>query len=781
VQYVAAMQITAKPSQGMAVALLTVIAAAHTAWARLAPASQLVDFSKHGGDWKQDQCGSRFRQSPIDLNEIYRTPSGDFLYLYPEVNQKDVLLKNDGRVILADLAKLGALAGDLYLPLLSGTARFSLSSIVLRSKSEHTLRGRHSPLEIQLVHTPNDTAIDPVEGPAFVTVSLLVTCVDPPEVKPVYPGAAMLQKETHVANRSQDGVNASRAMSSRSKPASAFLQRTDPVMDGDAQSNVSVEADAEVDFVHSLLEGEQVADKTYSAVPAPAPAPAGDAEDEVYRRPSKEDINFNPFLQFLVTKEPPSLDTETIVSLSAAVPLNLGKLLHGGTYFRYWGSETLPPCSERNIWLVRREELMASKAQVVALHKSLHLMSAGVGNYRTIMPMGGREVDVLLAKEGEPPRPTPAPPNTEAESTKIAKEAITEAKAASDYAKEVLDLPLQRASAAHAMEMKVPLKKRPQNFTTIKVPNPPKDVDWALEHVKNVVRQAMEDEFMKEIQHLKPATENLAKSILRQRILHSAGYRFPTTTPEPSPEEKQLEEAIAIYDPFKNMTYYMNGTQHPGPPPPGIQVTTATIGAAPSAAPQNTGPSLPSTKEEPAQNQPITSVPLPPGEEYPPQNWPDPIGWPNGLPPENWPSGADPAVWPDPLGPQPANMDAYTWNQYQYNWQHHPTYAANAPAYKAANYEFHRRRTTTVVTTSSGRRRTTIVSSGGRRRSATIVSGGRRRSSVTTKSSGRRRSSTVTSSGRRRGSGRRRSSTVTSSSSGRRRRGGEFLQGALQL
>mmetsp|Transcript_49600 Transcript_49600/g.91518 ORF Transcript_49600/g.91518 Transcript_49600/m.91518 type:complete len:470 (-) Transcript_49600:30-1439(-) len=145
-----------------------------------------VDFSFHGGDWQQGNCGSRLQQSPVDFNEVFKRAEESFTYAYPDVHLQNIWIVNDGRSITADLA--GQDAGGVLLPYGHPQGRsFKLRRIQFHAMSEHTLRGTHSPLEVQLVHE--------AENPRFatgeVTVSILIDGAG------TQPNTAMLQADQH--------------------------------------------------------------------------------------------------------------------------------------------------------------------------------------------------------------------------------------------------------------------------------------------------------------------------------------------------------------------------------------------------------------------------------------------------------------------------------------------------------------------------------------------------------------------------------------------------------
>merc|ERR1719160_2198397 len=139
-------------------------------------------------------------------------------------------------------------------------------------------------------------------------------------------------------------------------------------------------------------------------------------------------------------------------------PFDLNAFLAGGTYFEYAGSLTAPPCAEVATWLVRREPIIASDAQVAMLHNHIMEMTALFGNNRATMPLNGRPVAVRMAVRDMPPPAAPkvhlpVGPNPATDRSframKWAKDALKIAKASTDYIRD-LDIRLRNAAEAHA-------------------------------------------------------------------------------------------------------------------------------------------------------------------------------------------------------------------------------------------------------------------------------------------------------------------------------------------
>jgi len=727
-----------------------------SSWA-LAPPGMAVDFSRHGSDWAQGNCAARGRQSPIDLNELFKPPSSTFEYRYAEVSGRDVNISNDGRMISAKLAggSLGHIGG-LALELNGQPTWFNLSSIDVKSESEHTFRGKHYPLEIQLTHRPAHYHAAG-GGPEAVTVSIFVDCPTPPKAKQVWPG--LIQK------------TGGRLRGKKQMPENDSLMPLVGNSEADEEEDLDPmhqRMDAEVSFVRNLAEGEDALEGAPAAAPAGAPAGAPGlagapgAAEEVYTAPSPMDANYNPLLQFLVQQEPPDLDSSVATPAGGDTPLRLGSLLAGGTYFYYWGSSTLPPCAEKDLWLIKREVVMASKAQVSALYDTLHLMSSGAGNYRTGMPLNQRPVQVLAGKDGFPrqlqtfaAQTVSKAPGKEQKYINMAKDAITIAKAASDYAKDI-DWRIQAGSTAHLRAMEEPEPTlAPVQTTNAFIPkNPAEQQIWATNIMSNVVRQGIKEALKENIDEMIPATVSLAGSYLRQRILKKAGFGPPPVgakvhAPIPIPGVPTFFPPVEYTKPSKeNLTALADHLIAAGCTAETNYSGCANITGLSSAQAKALSDHMAATSEDkedtdvdanqmtPEQVQQT----LPPGVKACPAAWPDPDGWPSGMPPANYPAGADLSIWPSPDGAKPAGWSAYKWERYKWNWSH---YRSSYLPYKSSyrGYSFSRRRRASRY--GSARRRSYSSS----RRSSSYSSSRRRASS---RSSRRRRATSRMSSGRRR-------------------------------
>eukprot|EP00928_Gymnodinium_smaydae_P079334 TRINITY_DN63298_c0_g1_i1.p1 TRINITY_DN63298_c0_g1~~TRINITY_DN63298_c0_g1_i1.p1 ORF type:complete len:447 (+),score=71.64 TRINITY_DN63298_c0_g1_i1:139-1479(+) len=332
-----------------------------------------ADFSLHGGDWRQGSCGSRARQSPVNFNELGLPPDDEFLYEYTAngVNAgATASLSNDGRVISLDLAGKGV--GSVKLPH-AAHAWYDLVRIDVHGMSEHTLRGEHAALEIQLVHKVRLPEHSNARHEQ-VTISVLVDSPTP------------VQTKLHASNNAPD------------------------------------------------------------ARPSPS---GGYSEDGTFIAATANEIAFNAALQAFSNQEPPVIDER----IDVPTPAGIGSLLAGGTYFVYRGSETLPPCTESVLWLVRRERVLASDRQVRALIQRLYATTNGLGNYRTVMPMNHRGFKVWRAQPHPPPSaasPVVMPAPMSNRSAVVAERALRVAGQALDAAHAMASRLAAAEAASHA-------------------------------------------------------------------------------------------------------------------------------------------------------------------------------------------------------------------------------------------------------------------------------------------------------------------------------------------
>lgn len=133
-------------------------------------------------------------------------------------------------------------------------------------------------------------------------------------------------------------------------------------------------------------------------VPVPAPAAAFLQTRDRYAPPLAADSNFNSVAQCFLKIAPPIAHTREWVPLNAAESLDLESLFVGGTFFHYEGSTTAPPCAEIVTWLVRREPIMLSDVQAQYALAAIFGMNAQSGNNRAVMPLNGRNFNIVKAQ-----------------------------------------------------------------------------------------------------------------------------------------------------------------------------------------------------------------------------------------------------------------------------------------------------------------------------------------------------------------------------------------------
>jgi carbonic anhydrase len=107
------------------------------------------DYAFHGADWKNGQCQSRNRQSPIDLPPTAPI-TGLFQFKYKTLEESFEVM-NTGSTLAIDLACMGY-GGVTY-----DNAYYALMNINVHSGSEHTWNGARQPLELHLVHKRYDS------------------------------------------------------------------------------------------------------------------------------------------------------------------------------------------------------------------------------------------------------------------------------------------------------------------------------------------------------------------------------------------------------------------------------------------------------------------------------------------------------------------------------------------------------------------------------------------------------------------------------------------------
>jgi len=188
-----------------------------------------------------------------------------------------------------------------------------------------------------------------------------------------------------------------------------------------------------------------------------------------YVEPPTNDPGYNPLLAAFLKLPPPPVNMKVQVPADAYNSYDLNALMQGGLFYEYAGSLTAPPCAEIATWMVKKLTIKASDKQVMYLHDAVYKSTADFGNYRELMPLNGRKIQMRQAMIEELPRgaeqPVPMPGNPqqsdrEFRAMKWSMDAMTIAKSSVDYIKD-LDSRLRNAAAAHAEALSpdmVPLK-----------------------------------------------------------------------------------------------------------------------------------------------------------------------------------------------------------------------------------------------------------------------------------------------------------------------------------
>jgi len=107
------------------------------------------DYRVRGEDWAVGQCGSRKRQSPIDLPQFVPGAPGALNFAYAPITEP-FTVQNNGHAIAADLSGRG------YGGLTLDDSFFSLQSVIFHARSEHSVMHKRTPLEVHLLHKRYD-------------------------------------------------------------------------------------------------------------------------------------------------------------------------------------------------------------------------------------------------------------------------------------------------------------------------------------------------------------------------------------------------------------------------------------------------------------------------------------------------------------------------------------------------------------------------------------------------------------------------------------------------
>lgn len=150
------------------ISAVQLVSAAHLRTGRFA-----YDFLHHGEDWSMGQCGSRTRQSPIDVPDQGVVGSSQVLTLsYAALEQPTFDVHSNGHTYAADLSD-GGFGGVVH----EGTW-YNLMNINVHAPSEHTFAGARMPVELHLVHK------------RFDSDALLIVALPFDSAGPHYPGVS---------------------------------------------------------------------------------------------------------------------------------------------------------------------------------------------------------------------------------------------------------------------------------------------------------------------------------------------------------------------------------------------------------------------------------------------------------------------------------------------------------------------------------------------------------------------------------------------------------------
>jgi len=107
-------------------------------------------------DWIEGMCFSRERQSPVNFDDHIKDPPSDILrYHYEPLRNVKLQMQASKGLIFVDTSHLNV--GDVVF----NGARYPLVRIDFHAGSEHLLKGKRYPMEIQLVHRKID---DPMKS-----------------------------------------------------------------------------------------------------------------------------------------------------------------------------------------------------------------------------------------------------------------------------------------------------------------------------------------------------------------------------------------------------------------------------------------------------------------------------------------------------------------------------------------------------------------------------------------------------------------------------------------
>lgn len=461
----------------------------------LAARGNPVNWKDHGRDWQEGQCGNHDSASPINFDDM-QLPlvlQKKFNYNYDGI-PGSLNLMNDGMTINVDITKSFTeddnmvksrdVGGIVY-----DNGYHHLTRIDFHSGSEHTLKGRHLPLEMQLTH-------EKAKSKSKIIVSILIDCPD--ELKPT--PALFLEKSAHVQKRRshhkgrnhhrngpiQPGITVPDPPNPNLDPLEQALDLTEADVDGMAEVALGPRVNPDeikredMDEVSIFQHLDQGVNWTYShdetqsnpslrkpkVVPAtsgPFGLAASSRRTDLYQPiatyavPPASDPEFSEFLQQFVTDELPLFEENTLANFTVMRPFGLNSLFDNVTFWEYGGTQTVPPC-EAATWLVRREPLRASTTQVKQFFTKLHTMSEQAGNYRTLMPRNSRTLDIRepIPNSNIPQWRVKIVAKDDAERTFSGKrwgqDAVKIAETAQNYVRDI-DQRLKRAAIAHTLAL----------------------------------------------------------------------------------------------------------------------------------------------------------------------------------------------------------------------------------------------------------------------------------------------------------------------------------------
>jgi carbonic anhydrase len=507
-------------------------------------ASDPVDWKDHGRDWTTGNCANHDSASPINF-EDFQLPlllQKQFSYNYDPI-QNNFEMTNDGYTIFVDVKpQFSDPSRDM------GGIKFDngyhyLDRIEFHSQSDHTFQGKHMPLEIQFTHKKKNSN-------SKIIVAILVTAPDEDQLKPpeLLEKGSFLKKMKRATERHghQKGKHThrnrkheNRRMRGKQEPDNegmVFPEPDDPGED-EMEKDLGI-TEADEDGMAEVVLGPRKSNKKLlqedfeeineykdwdlgvnytidhpdmpmppSSRSTPKILPAGvgpyglavtgrgkkreDKKNIVYNAPSDTDPEFSPMLQaFLNTVALPLFEETITQNHSIADTLNLNALFDNSTFFEYGGTQTTPPC-EGAIWLVRREVMMVSTAQAKEFFKTLHEMSEDAGNYRTLMPVNSRVIEVRKTEMNTNIPPWRAVEEAKDDSQRIISskqygmDAVKIAETAANYVRD-MDTRLKRAAIAHAMELRP--KAQPTGPPAAEPPGLPYSEKWLD---PNILKQAM--------------------------------------------------------------------------------------------------------------------------------------------------------------------------------------------------------------------------------------------------------------------------------------------------